>query len=225
MGITGRAWHQKAVTELDLLLNQWVDHIPEHRKQLLSYQVCLGHLTNVTRSQMGREPRRYCVLTTVCFSVHYLLRSPGALPQPMFFLFPHSMFRRSRYVYLLGINVHFLILLSSSTRLLFLARDKNLFSPSLHCLYVQTPPEHAFMRPHHSQKVQFYLSMSWWGSCFLVQRGVLKGISQIPVFNSGIVLLMNIWRAKRSPGSGVNFDREMQAMYKCFDILTDFSRR
>ncbi|KAF5380801.1 hypothetical protein D9757_007124 [Collybiopsis confluens] len=32
MGITGRAWHQRAVMEIDSLLNQWVDHIPEHVK-------------------------------------------------------------------------------------------------------------------------------------------------------------------------------------------------
>ncbi|KAJ3990246.1 fungal-specific transcription factor domain-containing protein [Lentinula detonsa] len=30
MGITGRAWHQRAVMEIDSLLNQWVDNIPEH---------------------------------------------------------------------------------------------------------------------------------------------------------------------------------------------------
>ncbi|KAJ3762912.1 fungal-specific transcription factor domain-containing protein [Lentinula raphanica] len=32
MGITGRTWHQRAVMEIDSLLNQWIDNVPEHVK-------------------------------------------------------------------------------------------------------------------------------------------------------------------------------------------------
>ncbi|KAF9069865.1 fungal-specific transcription factor domain-containing protein [Rhodocollybia butyracea] len=153
MGITGRAWHQKAVTELDSLLNQWVDHIPEHLKW--------G--TNRGDSVFSRQ----CVfLYTTYYGVQIELHK-AFIPRP--------------------------------------GQESVLTFPSLSiCANAARACIHAAASQTHIPVLPIYVL--------------------IPVFNSGIVLLMNIWRAKRSPGSGVDVDREMQAMRKCFDKLTDFSR-
>jgi hypothetical protein len=42
MGMSGPEWNEKVVSELDSLLNNWVDSVPDHRKFLASFS--LSHL-------------------------------------------------------------------------------------------------------------------------------------------------------------------------------------
>ncbi|GAW10171.1 hypothetical protein LENED_012409 [Lentinula edodes] len=118
MGISVRAWHQRAVTEIDSLLNQWVDNIPEH-----------------VRWDPKRKDPVFRQQSVILYTTYYWVQ---------------------------------------------------IQSPKIPVL-----PIHVLT----------------------------------PLFSAGIVLLLKLWRAKHTPDIGVDSEKELKALYECFDLLSNFSQR
>ncbi|KAJ4472244.1 fungal-specific transcription factor domain-containing protein [Lentinula aciculospora] len=149
MGISGRAWHQRAVTGIDSLLNQWVDNIPEHVKW-----------------DPNRKDPVFRQQSVILYTTYYWVQVPF-IPRPgqeSILTFPS------------------LAICANAAKCCVHASE--LQSPRIPVLPIYTP-----------------------------------------LFSAGIVLLLKLWRAKHTPDTGVDSEKELQALYKCFDLLSDFSQR
>ncbi|KIK70018.1 hypothetical protein GYMLUDRAFT_187563 [Collybiopsis luxurians FD-317 M1] len=155
MGITGRAWHQRAVMEIDTLLNQWIDHIPEHLKW----------------DPNRKDPifkQQSIILYTTYYWVQVQVHKPF-IPVPgqkSILTFPS------------------LAICANAARSCIQAADSQTSKVPVLPIYVMTQ-----------------------------------------VFSCGIIMLLNFWRAKRSSDAGMDFDRELLFVRKCFDILSNCSQR
>ncbi|KAJ4499923.1 fungal-specific transcription factor domain-containing protein [Lentinula lateritia] len=153
MGISVRAWHQRAVTEIDSLLNQWVDNIPEH-----------------VRWDPKRKDPVFRQQSVILYTTYYWVQVHKAfIPRPgqeAILTFPS------------------------------LAICANAARCCIHASELQSP-----------------------------KIPVLPIHVLTPLFSAGIVLLLKLWRAKHTPDIGVDSEKELKALYECFDLLSNFSQR
>ncbi|KAJ3899705.1 fungal-specific transcription factor domain-containing protein [Lentinula edodes] len=155
MGISVRAWHQRAVTEIDSLLNQWVDNIPEH-----------------VRWDPKRKDPVFRQQSVILYTTYYWVQiqvHKAFIPRPgqeSILTFPS------------------------------LAICANAARCCIHASELQSP-----------------------------KIPVLPIHVLTPLFSAGIVLLLKLWRAKHTPDIGVDSEKELKALYECFDLLSNFSQR
>jgi hypothetical protein len=73
LGFVGHEWEQRAVSELDSALNQWVDSVPDHRKSVPNYLRSRSSVSTV-RWDPNREDVVFFEQSAHLYAAYYMLQ-------------------------------------------------------------------------------------------------------------------------------------------------------